>query len=132
MVALGLIFAAYGCQVLRGAILAVPTGQMEAAKALGLSKLHMIRKVVLPQAWFHALPGLGNLWLVLLKDTALVSLIGVTDLMNVTATASASTQQPLMFYLLAAAIYLVVTMLSERYLNHVKGKIGQKMVAKHD
>lgn len=132
VLALGLIFAAYACQVLRGAIAAVPPGQVEAARALGLSSFQAARKILLPQAWFYALPGLGNLWLVLLKDTALVSLIGVSDLMNVTKVASASTLQPLVFYFTAAWVYLLVTAISEKILQNSKRKIGKKLVVNYE
>lgn len=113
VIALGLIFGAYASQTLRGAFLAVPTGQIEAAKALGLNRRQSFSLILLPQAWRHALPGLGNLWLVLLKDTALVSLIGLSDLMMRTQAAAVTTQQPFTFYLAAATIYLMITSISE-------------------
>lgn len=111
--ALSLIFASYASHTFRGAFLAVGEGQKEAALALGLSRRQTFFHVLLPQAWRHALPGLGNLWLVLLKDTALVSLIGLADLMNKAQVAAAQTEKPFTFYLTAAVIYLVITSLSE-------------------
>ncbi len=81
VIALSLLYAAYASQTLRGALKAVPVGQWESGQALGLSKSAIFFRLVMPQMWRHALPGLGNQWLVLLKDTALVSLISVNDLM---------------------------------------------------
>src|SRR5438876_11497086 len=78
VMALGLIFGAYASQVFRGAFLALNAGQIEAGKAMGLSRFQIISRLQIPQAWRHAIPGLGNLWLVLLKDTAIVTLIGLT------------------------------------------------------
>lgn len=115
--ALTVVFGAYASEVFRGAILAVPSGQIEAACALGLSRLHVWRLVVLPQMWRFALPGLGNLWLVLLKDTALISVVGLDDLMRKAGLAAGSTHEPLMFYGVAAALYLLFTSVSLLALN---------------
>jgi arginine transport system permease protein len=82
-------------QTLRGALKAVPQGQWESGQALGLSKAAIFFRLVMPQMWRHALPGLGNQWLVLLKDTALVSLISVNDLMLQTKSIATRTQEPL-------------------------------------
>ena len=113
MLALALLFASYATQTLRAALKAVAKGQRQAAQALGLSASHTFMRIVLPQAWRHALPGLGNQWLVLLKDTALVSLIGVNDLMRQSQLASASTYEPFTWYATAALIYLVISLCSE-------------------
>ncbi|MBS4712063.1 arginine ABC transporter permease ArtQ [Aeromonas caviae] len=113
VLALSLLFASYATQTLRAALNAVPTGQRLAAQALGLSKGHTFFRIVLPQAWRHALPGLGNQWLVLLKDTALVSLIGVNEMMRQAQMASASTYQPFTWYAAAALIYLAISLVSE-------------------
>lgn len=113
VIALGLIFASYASEVFRGAFLAIPKGQIEAAKALGLNRTQAFRLIKLPQAWRHALPGLGNLWLVLLKDTALLSLIGLADLMMRSQTAAVSTGKPFTFYITAAILYLLLTSISE-------------------
>ncbi|GLT15377.1 arginine ABC transporter permease ArtQ [Vibrio algivorus] len=114
VIALSLIFASYAAQTLRGALKAVPKGQAEAATALGLSKPRAFIRIVLPQAVRHALPGLTNQWLVLLKDTALVSLIGVTDLLKQAQLTSAATHQSFTWYATAAAIYLVITLITQR------------------
>ncbi|MGL6606461.1 arginine ABC transporter permease ArtQ [Aeromonas hydrophila] len=113
VLALSLLFASYATQTLRAALNAVPTGQRLAALALGLGKGHIFFRIVLPQAWRHALPGLGNQWLVLLKDTALVSLIGVNEMMRQAQMASASTYQPFTWYAAAALIYLAISLVSE-------------------
>ena len=113
VLALSLLFASYATQTLRAALNAVPPGQRLAAQALGLGKGHTFFRIVLPQAWRHALPGLGNQWLVLLKDTALVSLIGVNEMMRQAQMASASTYQPFTWYAAAALIYLAISLVSE-------------------
>ncbi|HHQ4923345.1 arginine ABC transporter permease ArtQ [Aeromonas veronii] len=113
VLALSLLFASYATQTLRAALNAVPSGQRLAALALGLSKNHIFFRIVLPQAWRHALPGLGNQWLVLLKDTALVSLIGVNEMMRQAQMASASTYEPFTWYAAAALIYLAISLVSE-------------------
>ncbi|MBL0607158.1 arginine ABC transporter permease ArtQ [Aeromonas caviae] len=113
VLALSLLFASYATQTLRAALNAVPPGQRLAALALGLGKGHTFFRIVLPQAWRHALPGLGNQWLVLLKDTALVSLIGVNEMMRQAQMASASTYQPFTWYAAAALIYLAISLVSE-------------------
>lgn len=115
--ALTVVFGAYASEVFRGAILAVPNGQIEAAHALGLSRFQVWRLVVLPQMWRFALPGLGNLWLVLLKDTALISVVGLDDLMRKAGLAAGSTHEPLMFYGVAAVLYLLFTSVSLLALN---------------
>lgn len=113
VLALSLLFASYATQTLRAALNAVPAGQRLAAQALGLGKGHTFFRIVLPQAWRHALPGLGNQWLVLLKDTALISLIGVNEMMRQAQMASASTYQPFTWYAAAALIYLAISLVSE-------------------
>ena len=111
--ALSLIFAAYASQTLRGAIQAIPKGQWESGMALGLSRPYTFIHLIMPQVWRHALPGLSNQWLVLLKDTALVSLIGVDDLMRQAGLINTNTHQPFTWYGIAALIYLAVTLISQ-------------------
>ncbi|VEB06958.1 Arginine ABC transporter [Klebsiella pneumoniae] len=118
-IALSLLYAAYASQTLRGALKAVPQGQWESGQALGLSKAAIFFRLVMPQMWRHALPGLGNQWLVLLKDTALVSLISVNDLMLQTKSIATRTQEPFNWYIIAAAIYLVITLLSQYILKRI-------------
>lgn len=111
--ALGLIFSAYGAQTLRGAFLAIPHGQRESAQALSLPASRTFTHILFPQAWKLALPGLANLWLVLLKDSALVSLLGLSDLMNKAQMASSNTHQPFKFYMTAAVVFLILTTFSQ-------------------
>lgn len=113
VVALALLYAAYASQTLRGALKAISQGQWESGQALGMKKRTVFFRLILPQMWRHALPGLGNQWLVLLKDTALVSLISVNDLMLQTKSIVSFTQQPFTWYLVAAAVYLIITLLSQ-------------------
>ncbi|ACJ18824.1 ABC transporter permease [Coxiella burnetii] len=117
VLALGMIFAAYAVQTLRGALLAIPKGQTEAGKAMGLPGWIIFKRIVLPQAWHHALPGLGNLWLVLLKDSALVALIGLGDLMNKAQLAASTTREPFKFYVMAAFLFLLLTSVSQLVLK---------------
>ena len=126
-IALSLIFAAYASQTLRGAFMAVPPGQAEAAKALGVSKSKCFFRITLPQAWRHALPGLGNQWLVLLKDTALVALIGLNDLLHQAKMVAASTYEPFTWYAVAAAIYLMITLVSQQILNRMKERSSRHL-----
>ncbi len=121
--ALSLLFAAYSAQTLRGALNAVSQGQRQAAQALGLPPLYTFMRIVLPQTWRHALPGLGNQWLILLKDTALVSLIGVHDLMYQAKAVAARTYEPFTWYGIAALIYLAITVLSQQGLKRLKTRV---------
>lgn len=122
VIALSLIFASYAAQTIRGAIKAVPKGQREAASALGISKTRTFVAIIMPQAIRHALPGLTNQWLVLLKDTALVSLIGVTDLLKQAQLSSAATHESFTWYATAAAVYLVITLITQQIIKRIDAK----------
>ena len=113
VLALSLIFASYASQSLRGAIQAIPNGQWESGAVLGLSRRYTFIHIIMPQVWRHALPGLSNQWLVLLKDTALVSLIGVDDLMRQADLINTNEHQHFTWYGFAALIYLVITLISQ-------------------
>ena len=115
VVALGLTFGAYATEVFRGAILAVPKGQIEAAHAFGMDRWLTFRRILLPQVWRIALPGLGNLFLVLLKDTSLVSVIGLAELMRSAQIAVGFTKEPFTFYLAAAVLYLAMTVVASLF-----------------
>ena len=110
---IGFIFGAYLTEAFRGAFLAVPPGQREAGLAFGMSPLQIIWRITLPQMFRHVLPGLSNNWLVLIKSTAIVSVIGLHDLMTRGAQAAGTTKEPFVFYTAVALIYLVFTSLSE-------------------
>lgn len=115
--ALTIIFGAYATEVFRSSYLAIPQGQIEAASALGLSRLQTFRLVSLPQMWRISLPAIGNLWLTLLKDTALISVVGLEDVMRKASIAATSTHDPLLFYSAAAVIYLALTTISLAFLK---------------
>lgn len=110
---IGFVFGAYVTEVLRGAFLAVPAGQREAALAFGFSRIQVLWRIVGPQALRHALPGLSNTWLVMIKATAIVSVIGLSDLMSRAAQAAGATREPFLFYLAVGIVYLGFTSLSE-------------------
>ncbi|MBF8223154.1 ABC transporter permease [Halomonas sp. 328] len=110
---IGFIFGAYMCETFRGAFLAVEHGQIEAGKAYGMSNWLVFRRIRFPQMMRHALPGLSNNWMVLLKTTALVSIIGLTDMVRVAAEASRATHEPFTFLIPVAAIYLLIASASE-------------------
>lgn len=112
VIALGLCFGAYSTEVFRGALLAIPKGHSEAGQALGLSKSRILWRLTMPQMWRIAMPGLGNLFMILMKDTALVSVIGLTEIMRQAQIAVTSTKQAMTFYLVAAIIYLSLTIIS--------------------
>lgn len=114
VVALTLVFSALGSEVVRSAYQAVGAGQGEAASALGLRRRQAFFRVILPQMWRHCLPAFGNLWLILLKDTALVSIIAVSDLVRFANMAIATTKEPFFFYTVLALIYVVLAFLSGR------------------
>ena len=109
VITLGFIYGAYFTETFRGAILAVPRGQVEAATAYGLSRGQRFRFVVFPQMMRFALPGIGNNWMVMLKATALVSIIGLADLVKAAQDAGKSTYQLFYFLMVAAFIYLLIT-----------------------
>lgn len=112
VIALGLCFGAYATEVFRGAILAIPKGHREAGLALGLSKARIFSRLILPQMWRIALPGLGNLFMILMKDTALVSVIGLEEIMRHSQIAVTVSKQPFTFYMVAAFMYLGLTVLA--------------------
>ena len=113
VVALGLTFAAFASEAFRGAFASVPSGQLEAAAALGLMPRASFRHVLLPQALRLAIPSLANQWQTLLKDTSLVSVIGLDDLMRKADTAGQATGRPFDFFLVAALVYFAFLGLSQ-------------------
>ncbi len=128
-ITIGFIYGAYFAETFRGAMLAVPVGQSEAAFACGMSRTQVLVRIVLPQMVRHALPGFTNNWLVLVKSTALVSVIGLTDLMYRAKQAGAATRAAFFYFVVAAAIYLAITSVSLLALRvveqrHVRGVHG--------
>jgi arginine/ornithine transport system permease protein len=112
VVTIGFIFGAYLTETFRGAILAIPAGQREAGIAYGMSKAQAFRRIVLPQMVRLAIPGFSNNWLVLVKATALVSVIGLSDMMQRAGLAAGATREPFTFYAAVALLYLLITTLS--------------------
>lgn len=119
MLALSVVFSSYASEVLLSAFRAIPRGQYEAGSALGLSRTKTMRLIILPQLIRVALPGLSNLWLVLLKDTALVSVIGLSDILRQSGIAARVTKEAFLFYGLACLIYLVLATFSSIGLSAV-------------
>lgn len=115
--ALSLIFGGYAAEVYRGSLLALPQGQIEAAMAVGMSRFQVFTVVKLPQMMRFALPGLGNIWISTLKDTSLISIVGLSELMKASELATSDTRRALFFYLTAGAIYLALTLLSSLVLH---------------
>ena len=124
VITLGFIYGAYFTETFRGALLAVPRGQFQAAKALGLTFRQSFVHVIFPQMMRFALPGLGTNWMVLLKATALVSIIGLADLVKVAQMAGKSSQQLLAFLLLAALVYLLLSSVSNAALRWLERRYG--------
>jgi polar amino acid transport system permease protein len=130
MVALGLVFSAYASEVFLGALRGIAKGQFEGAAALGLTPLQTLRLVIVPQLIRLALPGLSNLWLVLLKDTALVSVIALDDLLRKTNIAVGVTKEPFFFYAVACLIYLVLSMASSVVLTAIERRANRGQEAR--
>jgi polar amino acid transport system permease protein len=120
MVALGLVFSAFASEVFVSAFKGIPAGQGEAAQALGMTRWQAFRLVTAPQLIRLSIGGLSNLWLILLKETSLVSIIALNDLLRNTNVAVGSTKQPLFFYSVALLIYLVLSLISSKGLGAVE------------
>jgi octopine/nopaline transport system permease protein len=112
MAAVGVVSGAYSTEVIRGAVLSVPRGEIEAAKAIGMHRWLIFRRIMMPQVARFALPGLGNVWQLTLKDTALISVTGLVEIMRQAHVAAGSTRQPFTFYVVAAILYLILTTFS--------------------
>ena len=121
---LGLIFGVYASEVFKGAYLAVPKGVIEASRALGLSQIQTVRQVHIPLMWRYALPGLMNLWLVLLKDTSLVAVIAFDELLRTAKVAGETEREPFIFFFAAGALYLLMTWLSDRAKGRLEDRVA--------
>jgi len=117
VITIGLIFGAYMAETFRGAFLAVESGQIEAARAYGFSRWRTFHRIIFPQMLRHALPGIGNNWQVLLKTTALVSIIGLTDMVRVAEEAAKAERMPFHFFIPVAFVYLSLTAGSELFIK---------------
>ena len=120
IVSLGFVQGAYSTEVLRGAILAVPQGQIEAARAYGMSPWLLMRRITLPAMLPFAIPGLANLWLIATKDTALLAIVGFNELTQETRTAASTTKAYFTFFLAAGALYLLLTLFSNVIIARVE------------
>jgi len=125
---LALVFSSYASEVFLSAFRAIPKGQYEGGFALGLRRGRVMRLVVLPQLIRIALPGLGNLWMILLKDTALVSAIGLTDILRQTGVAARVSKEAFLFFGIAFLLYLALALISSVALNRIEayGKRGEQ------
>ena len=125
-IAIAIISATYSSEVLRAAFLSISKGQIEAAKALGMNRISIFIKVISPQVVRYALPGIGNVWQITLKDTSLISVTGLVEIMRQSRISSNVEHSPLTFLITAAILYLCLTTFSGRFfkyleLNYSKG-----------
>lgn len=124
VITIGFIYGAYLTETFRGAILAIPPGQAEAGAAYGMTGTGILWRIVLPQMVRLALPGLTNNWLVLVKATALVSIIGLGDMMYRAKQASGATRSAFLYFLLAASVYLAITTVSLFLLRRIERRFS--------
>jgi len=122
---IGIISGAYSTEVFRGAIQSIDKGQFEAANVLGLGKFGKFFKIILPQTLRLALPNLSNVWQITLKDTSLISVTGLVEIMRQSYVAAGSTRDPLFFYSFAAVLYLLLTFLSMKLINRLEAKYSR-------
>ena len=123
--AIGIISGAYSTEVFRGAIQSIDKGQFEAAKVLGFGKFKQFYKIILPQMLRLAIPNLSNVWQITLKDTSLISVTGLVEIMRQSYIAAGSTRDPLFFYSFAAVLYLLLTFLSMKLINKLEVKYSR-------
>ncbi|MGE7367456.1 ABC transporter permease [Neorhizobium sp. NPDC001467] len=124
---IGVVQGAYSTEVLRGAIKAIPAGQIEAARAYGMSPFMTLRRITLPAMLPYAVPGLSNLWLIATKDTALLAVVGFTELTLATRQAAGTTKHYMTFFLAAMALYLAVTLLSNLVIGMIEKRSRRGM-----
>ena len=123
--AIGIISGAYSTEVFRGAIQSIDKGQFEACEVLGFKRHIYFVKVIMPQMLRLAIPNLSNVWQITLKDTSLISVTGLVEIMRQSYIAAGSTRDPLFFYSFAAALYLMLTFLSMKLINRLEVKYGR-------
>ena len=123
--AIGIISGAYSTEVFRGAIQSIDKGQFEASKVLGIKKNIQFYKVVLPQMLRLAIPNLSNVWQITLKDTSLISVTGLVEIMRQSYIAAGSTRDPLFFYSFAAVLYLLLTYVSMKLINKLEARYSR-------
>lgn len=123
--AVGMISGAYQAEVYRAAVLAVSRGELEAARAVGMPASLMMRRILIPQVIRFALPGIGNVWQLSLKDSALISVTGLAELLRTSQVAAGSTHQYFLFFIVGGTLYMVMTMISNRVFNHAEARVGR-------
>ena len=119
-ISIGIISGAYSTEVFRGAIQSIDKGQFEACHVLGFKKYIYFFKVIMPQMLRLAIPNLSNVWQITLKDTSLISVTGLVEIMRQSYIAAGSTRDPLFFYSFAALLYLMLTYLSMKFINRLE------------
>jgi octopine/nopaline transport system permease protein len=124
-ISIGIISGAYSTEVFRGAIQSIQKGQFEASQVLGLKRKIYYLKVIIPQMLRLALPNISNVWQITLKDTSLISVTGLVEIMRQSYIAAGSTRDPLFFYSFAAVLYLLLTFLSMRIFNKLERKFSK-------
>ncbi len=122
---IGIISGAYSTEVFRGAIQSIDKGQFEASNVLGFNKVTRFIKVILPQMLRLSIPNLSNVWQITLKDTSLISVTGLVEIMRQSYIAAGSTRDPLLFYTVAAVLYLMLTFLSMKFINKMEIKYNK-------
>ncbi|PYE86762.1 ABC transporter permease [Phyllobacterium leguminum] len=127
--AVGIISGAYQAEVFRGAYLAIHKGELEAALAIGMNRGLRLRRIIVPQVLRFAIPGLGNVWQLSLKDSALISVTGLAELMRTSQVAAGSTRQYFLFFIAGGCLYLVLTSLSDRVFNSAERRANRSLPA---
>lgn len=125
MIALGLVFSSYASEVFLSAFRAIPRGQYEGGAAIGLSRGQTMRLVILPQLVRIALPGLSNLWLILVKDTALVSVIGLSDIIRQAGIAARVSRESFLFYGVACLLYLLLAIIASVAISYIERRTSR-------
>jgi polar amino acid transport system permease protein len=133
IIVLGIVQGGFAIEVMRGAINAVPLGEIEAAHAFGMSQLQLLRRIIVPAMLPHAIPGLANLWLLTTKDTALLAVVGFSELTLVTRQAGGTTKAYFLFFCAAGVLYLMVTLISNQVIAVIerRARRGMPQVAGH-
>ncbi|HKR44318.1 ABC transporter permease subunit [Paraburkholderia sp. CNPSo 3272] len=123
--AVGMISGAYQAEVYRAAVLAVARGELEAARAIGMPTLTLFRRILIPQVLRYALPGIGNVWQLSLKDSALISVTGLAELLRASQIAAGSTHQYFLFFVVGGLLYLAMTGVSNRVFGRAEAVVGR-------
>lgn len=126
-IAIGVVSGAYQAEVFRGAFRALARGEIEAGIAAGMGRFLLFRRIIAPQVFSHALPGIGNVWQMVLKESALISVTGLVELLRQSQIAAGSTRRPFEFYLVAGAIFLAITWLSQLVLAWLERRSRRSM-----